>query len=163
MVASDPQMRPRLHMWDGGNKGADHTLPPMTGGDRWSRPKAIVSVLRSHTLRPGRERNFVPRTHRRDRYDQCGGIRQKGSLFPLRTRVWAGTSPSPLKPTNDGKGMRSSYSSDDGTGNRLSIGSVGTTSARGIYKKGNIFPLRTTVWPGPPRPRETPPMIMWRE
>ena len=51
MVASDSQMRPRLHMWDGGSEGADHTLPPMTGGDRWSRPKAIVSVLRSHTFR----------------------------------------------------------------------------------------------------------------
>ena len=108
--------------------------------------------------RPGREGNFVPRTHRRDRYDQCGGIRQKGNLFPLRTRVWAGTSPSPLNPTNDRKGMRSSYSSDDGTGNRLSIGSVGTTRARGIYKKGNIFPLRIRVRTGPPRPRETPPM-----
>jgi len=31
MVASDSQMRPRLHMWDGGNKGADHTLPPWQG------------------------------------------------------------------------------------------------------------------------------------
>ena len=40
MVASDSQMRPRLHMWDGGSEGADHTLPPMTGGDRWSRPKS---------------------------------------------------------------------------------------------------------------------------
>ena len=126
----------------------------------WRFKTAIAS---EQLARPGREGNFVPRTHRRDRYDQCGGIRQKGNLFPLRTRVWAGTSPSPLNPTNDRKGMRSSYSSDDGTGNRLSIGSVGTTIARGIYKKGNIFPLRTTVQPGPPRPRETPPMIMWRE
>ena len=52
--------------------------------------------------------------------------------------------------------MWSSYSSDDRTGNRLSIGSVGTTNARGISKKGNIFPLRTTVRTGPPRPREPP-------
>merc|ERR1711860_154653 len=27
-------------MWDGGSEGADHTLLPMTGGDRWSRPKS---------------------------------------------------------------------------------------------------------------------------
>merc|ERR1712049_75066 len=109
-----------------------------------------TAIASEQLARPGREGNFVPRTHRRDRYDQCGGIRQKGNLSPLRTRVWAGTSPSPLNPTNDRKGMRLSYSSDDGTGNRLSIGSVGTTIARGIYKKGNIFPLRTTVQPGPP-------------
>ena len=31
------------------------------------------------------------------------GIRQKGNLFPLRTMVWAGTSPSPLIPTKDRK------------------------------------------------------------
>ena len=54
--------------------------------------------------------------------------------------------------------MWSGYSSDDETGNHWSIGSVGTTRARGIYKKGNIFPLRTTVRTGPPRPSETPPM-----
>ena len=40
MVASDSPMRLRLHMWDGGSEGADHTLLPMTGGDRWSRPKS---------------------------------------------------------------------------------------------------------------------------
>ena len=31
------------------------------------------------------------------------GIRQKGNLFPLRTMVWAGTSPSPLNPPKVGK------------------------------------------------------------
>ena len=38
-VASDSPHRLRHHRWDGGSGEADHTFPPMTGGDRWRGPK----------------------------------------------------------------------------------------------------------------------------
>ena len=108
----------------------------------------MTALASEHVARPGREGNFVPRTHRRDRYDQCEGDKAKGKPFPFAHNGLGRHLPVPAQPP---KGRKGGNSGGTGRGSGQAIvlmmipETIGTSDRsvrpeEGDIQKGQHFP-----------------------